>query len=264
MLRQSSNEVGKIGADGKIVADEPAVADESAVEGGYIVIETLFSFTMLVMVMVVIISLINIVAIKSRIHYAITQTAQEISMYAYVTTRLSEDEEKYESGYNDGFEWVESAQGALDTLSSGITSVSNNIAAGITGFFIDDYAAELMRELATAPSKDARQLIMEDAVKDVFAKYLSDDITRANAQADEYLIRSGVRGSDGSIKGLAAIAFANSAGVSSTMIDSKGDTVVAIAYKIEFNLFNVIPLPLYLDVEQTARTKAWLGGRTQK
>ena len=231
-------------------------------EDGYIVVETLFSFTMLVMLMVTIISLINIVAIQSRIHYAITQTAQEMSMYAYVTRCLSVNKENDDLGADNGFAWVASAQDSLDALSNGITDISNNIAAGVTGFFIDDYAAELMRELATASTPVARQLIMEDAAKNIFVKYLSEDLSQAESQANEYLTKAGVVNSDGSIKGLNAIAFTNKDGITSTMLDSK-DTVVTVMYKIEFNLFNLISLPLYLDVEQTVRTKAWLGGIIQ-
>ena len=239
--------------------------DRTPNEAGYIVVETLFSFTMLIMVMTVITSLINIVSIQSRIQYAITQTAQEMSMYAYVTRCLSEDrEEDYEIGNDDAFSWVISAQDSLDALSTGITEFSNNIAAGITGLFIDDFAAEIMRELATAPNPVAEQLIMEDAVKSVFTKYLSEDLLHAESQANDYLVKSGVYSTDGSLKGLSAVSFTNSAGVMSTMLDSNDDTVVTVAYKIEFNLFNIIPLPLYLDVEQTARTKAWLGGRVQR
>ena len=236
----------------------------NAGEGGYVVIETLFSFTMLIMVMTVIISLINIVAIQSRIHYAITQTAQEISMYAYVTKCLSEDPDEYDPGLGGGFSWVTASRGAIDTLKSGITDFSNQVAAGATGFFIDEYAAELMKSLAAAPDPAASQLIMEDAVKDVFVNYLSHDVAQSVSQADDYLINSGVYSMDGSVQGLNAVAFTNSGGVTSTLLDANGDTVVTAAYKIEFNIFNVIPLPLYLEVEQTVKTKAWLGGRTQK
>jgi len=245
-------------------AEARVAGSQATNEGGYIVVETLFSFTMLIMVMFIIISLINIVAIQSRIHFAISQTAQEMSMYAYVTKCLSKDEEEYDPGLSGGLDWVASSKGALDTLSGGITNFSNNIAAGMTGFFFDSYAADLMRVVAAAPDAAKRQLVMEDAVKDVFVNYLSLDSTQSAAQANEYLSASGVYSIDGAILGLDAISFSNSDGVSSTMLDSNGDTVVTVAYKIRFNIYNIIPLPLYLDMEQTVRTKAWLGGRTQK
>lgn len=230
---------------------------------GYIVVETLFSFTMLIMVMVVIISLINIVAVQARTHYAITQTAQEMSMYAYVTTLIAPKED-YDSINSGGYEWVASAQGTLETLSSGITDFGNSIAAGMTGFFIDEYAAEIMRQLSAAPDDVARQYVMDDAVKEIFVKYLCDDLSQAETQANAYLIRAGVCDSSGTLQGLNSVSFSSSSGNISTMLDSNGDSVVTIEYKIRFNLFNVIPLPLYLDVEQSVKTKAWLYGRVQK
>ena len=52
-------------------------------ERGYIVVETIGSFLLFVLLVLSILSLINIVAVQARIHYALTQTAQTISMYSY-------------------------------------------------------------------------------------------------------------------------------------------------------------------------------------
>jgi len=53
-------------------------------ENGYIAVETLGSFTLLVVLATSILMLINITIVQSRIHYALTQTANELSVYSYV------------------------------------------------------------------------------------------------------------------------------------------------------------------------------------
>ena len=52
-------------------------------ERGYIVVETIGSFLLFVLAVTSILSLINIVAVQARVHYAITQAAQTVSMYCY-------------------------------------------------------------------------------------------------------------------------------------------------------------------------------------
>jgi len=213
-------------------------------DNGHIIVETLGSFTMLIMVMAVIISLVNIIAVKSHIHSAMTQTALDMSMYAYVSTLLPEDSEP----------------GIFSELSNGITNLSTGIAADFAGFFIDDYAAELLRKLASTYDEQTRQMVMDDAVEKIFVKYLCDDLLLAEIQANNYLLKYGIYSPDGSRRGLNAMEFSIGDGISSTMVDSNGDTIIIILYKIKFNIFNVISLPLYLDVQQTVKTKAWLGG----
>ena len=52
--------------------------------GGYIVVETIACFLLFVFLVVSIISLINIVTVQARVHYALTQAAETVSMYSYV------------------------------------------------------------------------------------------------------------------------------------------------------------------------------------
>ena len=52
-------------------------------DNGYIVVETIFSFTLFVFLIISILSIINIVTVQARVHYAITQAAETISMYSY-------------------------------------------------------------------------------------------------------------------------------------------------------------------------------------
>jgi len=51
--------------------------------GGYIVVETVCGFIPFVLLVVSILSLVNIVTLQSRIHYALTQAAITLSVYCY-------------------------------------------------------------------------------------------------------------------------------------------------------------------------------------
>ena len=53
-------------------------------EKGYIVVETLIAFTLYLLAILSILSLVNISVVQSRVHYAITEACESISMYSYV------------------------------------------------------------------------------------------------------------------------------------------------------------------------------------
>ena len=58
-------------------------------QGGYIVVETIACFTLFVFLMMSILSLINIVTVQARVHYAITQAAETLSMYSYTLDAMA-------------------------------------------------------------------------------------------------------------------------------------------------------------------------------
>jgi len=51
---------------------------------GYIVVETILAFIPFTMAMLAIVMLINVVSAQSRVHYALTQTANELSVLSYL------------------------------------------------------------------------------------------------------------------------------------------------------------------------------------
>jgi len=55
-------------------------------EKGYITVETLGTFLPFVFLVVSILSLVNIVTVQTRVHYALTQTANTLSVYAHATS----------------------------------------------------------------------------------------------------------------------------------------------------------------------------------
>ena len=53
-------------------------------ERGYIVLETISAFLLFTLLVIAILSIISIVTVQARIHYAITQTCETVSMYSYI------------------------------------------------------------------------------------------------------------------------------------------------------------------------------------
>jgi len=53
-------------------------------EKGYIVVETVGTFVPFMLLVISILSLVNIVTLQARVHYALTQAANTLSMYSYV------------------------------------------------------------------------------------------------------------------------------------------------------------------------------------
>ncbi|MDR0492005.1 MAG: hypothetical protein LBH28_12255 [Oscillospiraceae bacterium] len=52
-------------------------------EDGYIVVETVGTFVPFVLLVISILSLVNIVTVQARVHYALTQAADSLSIYCY-------------------------------------------------------------------------------------------------------------------------------------------------------------------------------------
>ena len=225
-------------------------------ENGYIVVETVMSFTLLIIVMVVIMSLINIVAVRASVQNAITQTSLELSTYAYITTLLTDISDDDETKSEIGF--INVSKDVVKGLSDGITNFAHGVASKFTGLLIDQDAGKLMEKLNGASNKAGRDEIMQDEVGRIFVKYLCHDLLDAESQANDYLLRYGV------VDGLDGLEFKSSDGsVVSTMRDEEGDTIVIVSYKIRFNIFRILQLPLNLEVQQTAKTKAWIGNNNK-
>ena len=51
---------------------------------GYIVVETIGSFLLFTLLIVSILTMINIVTVQARVHAALTQACETVSMYSYV------------------------------------------------------------------------------------------------------------------------------------------------------------------------------------
>jgi len=232
-------------------------------EKGYIVVETIGSFMLFTLLMISILSLINIVTIQTRVHYALTQTANELSMYSYVLDALGlSDEIKALHKTSIALQGdIDQIIEDLDTIQTGTTSLIgnqsdffNNLDAVVdavgslsntTKGMIENPQETFINLVRYGLDKGKNKAIQEFVLRPMLGKYLHN----GEQDADTFLVANGV--SDG----LGSIVLEKS-----IFIDDKGDITVVASYNIDY-IFGALPLPFGgIQVEQTAKTKAWLGG----
>ena len=242
-------------------------------EDGYIVVETIGAFIPFLLLVISILSLVNIVTVQARVHYALTQAANTFSMYSYTLevlgvannlTRLDNKANRVTSEANAIKDNISSVFSGIDTFSGFFTSVSNS------GGLIDRVFG-LGEEVAGDP-KGALQLLMnyganelrgkafEELARPLVGRYLAN----GDISGDEYLRRAGVVNSNTGKEGLEALEFyrfVNLGMRNSVLIDLNGNVKLTVDYEIEYT-FGGLPLPFNptLKITQTAITKAWLNG----
>jgi len=189
-------------------------------EKGHIAVETLGAFIPFLLVMISILSLVQLVATQARVHNALTQSALTISMYSYTMVL-----------YDEGAD-----QGVLDILANGLLSLSRERGPRTPPFSSPSAAANQLRN--TNPDTIVRSLV---------GRFLENDGISGHQHLLDLNVVSGLNGLD----------FTGS-----QLLDSNGDVKLTVTYKVAYTFGN-IPMPLpnpYLEVTQTVKTKAWLGG----
>lgn len=247
-------------------------------ENGYIVIETIGTFTLFVFLMASILSLINIVAVQARIHYAMTQTAETISMYSYALEKMGiahplmgiaasadkteEQIDTFKDNLNGLFNSLDSLSkakdldGAYESGKGAFNSGKNIYEQGKNVFQRDP--KELLRDFLNYGLDEISSQGFELLLRELMDRYLSE----GNSSGDEVLRRFNVK--DGK-NGLDFAAFdtfdLNSRGnMNSRLLTADGDVRIIVTYKIDYT-FGVLPLPFTeLTIKQEVITKAWLGG----
>jgi len=238
-------------------------------ENGYIVVETVGAFVPFMLLVVSILSLVNIVTIQARVHYAMTQAANTISMYSYVlevtgmannlTTmsnkadRTLEDATKFKNNFNAVFKGLESFSDIDKAVEAGEEVVNQFTEAAKD-------PKEVLRGIMNYTLSEIRNGAFELMVRPMVGRYLSNgDMT-----GDEYLKKGGVMNRDTGVTGLAALEFykiSNMGKGNSVLIDGKGNIKLVVEYDIEYT-FGGLPLPFKpsIRIKQTVITKAWLNG----
>ena len=240
---------------------------------GYIVVETIGTFIPFVLLMISILSLVNIVAVQARVHFALTQAANTISVYSYTLevlgiandlTTLADKAERVSSEANKMRTDISSA---LD----GISSLSGLFSAVTHGGNVINRVFSLGEEIAGDP-KSALQLLMNYGVNDLRNKAFEElarplvgrYLTNGDMSGHEYLKNAGVVNRQTGKEGLEALEFhkfGNFGTGNSVLIDENGNIKLVVQYEIEYT-FGGLPLPFgpTISITQTAVTKAWLNG----
>ena len=238
-------------------------------ERGHIIVETIGSFLLFVFLIASILSLVNIVALQARIHFAMTQTAQALSMYSYIfeVTGMADrfitmDEETAEMR-----ERVDSLKSSINGILDGIGSLSLE---GM-GENLDD-AIDSGTELLSDPAKLAEMLIDDGinalfvltVVKPLFGRYLSSEAMTG----DQYLRSMRVTNGLDDIRFFSFNYFdlGSRSDDNSTIIDKDGNITLVVIYDVAYSFWS-LPLPFTepkLHITQTVKTRAWLGGEGER
>ena len=234
-------------------------------ENGYIVVETTFAFVLFVLLVTSILSLVNIITLQTRIHYALTQTVITLSIYSYTLEVF---------GAAEALQAIDYQSQKIRRPAEEIASDINSVISGINDLSIDRIYADGMaaadrvfdfgQEIADDPKAFMQAMLnfgasaglselIEQLARPMVGRYLSN----GRMTGDEYLRSVNVVG------GLNGLNFGLDPSFSeySVLLDHNGNIRLVVNYEVEYK-FWILPLPFnpVLSVTQTAVTKSWLGG----
>jgi len=195
-------------------------------KNGYVVVETVGTFIPFILLVISILSLVNIVTLQARVHYALTQAANTLSMYSYAL---------YATGMSDSLSTLDSkAKASGDNINSVIT--------GIESLSKGNGTDEAIQNILSYGAGELRNQATIQLVSPLVSRYLANGIM----SGDEYLRSVRVSHFDFS---------------ECSVINGNGDIKLTAEYEIEYS-FGALKLPFgpSLKVTQTVVTKAWLGG----
>jgi len=246
-------------------------------DDGYILVETVGAFVPFLLLIVSILSLVNIMALQARVHYALTQAANTFSMYSYVleVTGIANDLTLLSNKAKRVPEEAIAMRGSIETVMEGINSFSDigDVAAGAGDAATRAYGwgeelfsdpVGVLQIFLNYGADEMRDRIFEELARPLVGRYLAN----GSMTGDEYLKSAGVVSTDGSgsvgARGLAALKFhiTEDWGMrNSEMINSDGNVKLIAQYEVEYT-FGGLKLPTgpTLKITQTVVTKAWLNG----
>lgn len=241
-------------------------------ENGYIVVETIGAFIPFVLLIISILSLVNIVTVQARVHYAMTQAANTLSMYSYTLEVLgvANDLTTLSNKAERPAETANLVRNEIGEVLSGIESLAGLLASAgqigdVAGMLVgigEDIVGDpkgALQDLMNYSLNELRNKVFEEMARPLVGRYLSD----REMTGDEYLRRAGVVNSGGA-EGLAALDFysiGNLGQGNSVLIDGDGNVKLTVRYEVRY-VFGGLAMPFSptLRISQTVITKAWLNG----
>lgn len=245
-------------------------------ERGYIIVETVGAFTMFVFLIVSILSLVNVVTVQARMHYAMTQTAETVSMYAYVLDLMGVSE-KFQ-GIAEKASKVEKSADELKTdinlVISSIEKINlSGLQTGAQGVInkaqsaAEDPKAVLQSLMSWAVNEAGGEAFEHAVVRPLMKRYLANGTMSGEEFLEKYHVIGGLKGLNFHNVDLPLSWDAGSNrlvsgdGQASAVIDKNGDVRIVVKYKIDYT-FGALPLPFDggLTIVQEVTTKAWGSG----
>ena len=198
-------------------------------DDGYIVVETVGTFIPFLLLVISILSLVNIVSVQARVHHALTQAGNTLSMYSYVlkATGVSDSLVTLDSKGNVLRENILSVIDGIESLNFGDVDLDFEISPeGIMNYGLNE-----TRNLASA-----------GLVRPMVMRYLSG----SKLSGEEYLSNANV---------------SNFYLTRAMIVDQNENVKLTVEYEVDYS-FGVLRLPFgsRLRITQTVVTKAWLSG----
>lgn len=241
-------------------------------ENGYIVVETTCSFMLFVLLVVSILSIINIVTVQTRVHYAITQAAEMLSMYSYtldvtgvaghmVNNATKADEVRGE---------IDEMKGSINGVIDAIENLSPN-QVGVHGQAALDQAKGWADQAASDPKAMVQLMLnyglnelgnaaLEQVLRPLVGHYLTNGTVSGDDYLKSYRVIGGLDGLD--FYRFTATDLSATGNQSSTLLTSNGDVKIVVQYDVDYT-FGALLIPFAepkLHITQEVLTKAWLKG----
>ena len=212
---------------------------------GYIVVETVGTFIPFVLLVISILSLVNIVTLQARVHNALTQAANSLSMYCYIlnVTGVASDLAAIDNKSIAAGETIGAVLSGIEALSGRGGSAAN---AGDRVLTAAQQAAgdpkAMAQSFANYGVNELRNQASAGLVLPMVERYLAS----REMSAGEYL---------------SSVRVVNFELGDCVLVDRNGNVKLTAEYEIGYT-FGALRLPFgpTLKVTQTAVTKAWLNG----
>jgi len=242
-------------------------------DSGHIVVETIGAFVAFVLLVVSILSLVNIVAVQARVHYALTQAANTLSVYSYVLevlgvandlTKLDHKANKVATEIDGLKDEITSVFSGLDSLSGigGAVESGGDAVSRVYGWgeeAIGDPKG-VLQNLMNYGISELMGLATEQFMRPLVGRYLAGE----SSTGGEYLTQAGVVNSHTGATGRRALEFYQfrNAGLgNSVLIDEAGNVKLTVEYEIMYTFGGLrLPFSPTIRITQTVVTKAWLNG----
>jgi len=222
-------------------------------EKAYIVVETIGAFLLFVLLIASILGLVGVVSLQARVHHAITETAQTLSMYSYILEITGQTNRQTVLSQADPNK-VKTGMGVIAEVVNSFTPDSQ----GSQGSTALDAASDLFSDPASLVS-----LFMSDANNPAFSEFvirplIGRYLRNGTMSGDQYLKYMGI---EGGIDDLQILGYDyGRSGSNGRLIDRDEGITITVRYDVSYS-FGGLPLPFTkLSITQSAATRAWLGG----
>ncbi len=253
-------------------------------ERGYIVVETIMAFMLFLFLNLSILSLINIVVVQSRIHYALTQAAETMSMYSYTleamgaADHLVKSAERADRTKKDAATVVKDINGVIDALEKfdldALHDASHDTYEHVSGIaeHIANDPKDVLQNLMNYGLQEGGSFLLGVCMKPLMDRYLTNAAMSGAEFLEAFHVNNGLAGLQFSTFELVGYDPAThrltSGGKSNSMLLDKDKNLrLVVEYDIDYT-FGALPLPESfqgkLHVTQMVVTKSWLGGHGER